>query len=79
VKETNMNSIIRASLLASIQTMRTILLGIEAMLRQDYTENNNVVRLKNVVTPDEEVDDIDLQALGRTLGLVGDGGRNVED
>jgi hypothetical protein len=74
-----MNSIIRASLLASIQTMRTILLGMEAMLKQEYTESSGVVRLKNVVTPDNEVDDIDLQALGRQLGLVGDGGRHVED
>lgn len=71
-----MNSLIRTSLLASIQTVRAVLLGMEAMLKSQ-AEEPIPFKLRNVQEADDEVEDVDLQELGKKLGLVGNGGRDV--
>lgn len=70
-----MNSLLRLSLLASIQTVRTILLGMEAMLKEENEEK------KVVYTPAhrEEAEEMDLETLAKTIGLVGNGGRDVQN
>lgn len=73
-----MNSLIRQSLLASIQTIRAVLLGMEAMLKTQH-EEPRPHKLRNVLEADDEVEEIDLKKLGQQLGLVGNGGRDVED
>ena len=60
-----MHPIIRTSLLASIQTMRAVLLGMESMLKNLDTEEKVSIRKQ-----DQEEDPLDLKELAKVIGLI---------
>jgi hypothetical protein len=61
-----MHTIIRQSLLASIQTIRAVLLGMEAILRTPDEENK---RHLQVVLDDDEISKDDEKRIAEVLGI----------
>jgi hypothetical protein len=59
-----MHPLVRTSLLGSIQTIRTILLGMESMLKNLDTEE------KVTIKKEVEEDPMDLKELAKVIGLV---------